>query len=660
MDDNSVISGSRFLASTLHELRTPLQTIVSTTELMQDTPLNKEQREYVRQIQFSADVLLQLANDILDVSKLNSGEMQMENIPFDISELVEHVVDLVAIEAFEKGLELATDIDPYIPKMIMGDPTRMQQVILNLVKNAVKFTEKGYIFVSVQRLENTLCFQVEDSGVGVPEDKQDLIFKQFYQVDASTTRRFGGSGLGLAICKSIVDLIGGSIGVRTNPSGGSIFWFNIPLTCVNLGNEKQFELETPASSHMLIVDDNSLALRSMVDKMKGLGIHSVETATSGNEALQKLLDAYDKGHPFTLAFIDMLMPGMDGWYLAAEINSNPKINNMKLYLMVPEGQMKGEAKMKFLNWFNGYLYKPIKRNQLLNTLVEAFNQPFELEPADSKRTDGNESTYPISSLTNENTLMKGKTVLVAEDHPVNRKILVSFLEKFGATVIQAENGQEAIERIIEKFNTDLIFMDIHMPVKSGLDTTSEIRNMGYNGIIIACTANNDSNDFAEYHSIGINDILVKPFKRDTVKQILDKWNTVLSFPKARNIMTIASVNSKSSGLWDIASFIGKADKSRDRALSMIREYISGTESLLNQINDKLEHEEKEYGNLEKLSRKAKETSNSISSSKLAVSAGKMEQAAHDNNPVALEAAKTDFALDFIELKKLVKQWNSTL
>ncbi|MBP5441796.1 MAG: response regulator [Treponema sp.] len=646
------------MASTLHEIRTPLQTIVSTTELLQDTPLNKEQREYVRQIEFSADVLLQLANDVLDFAKLSSGEMSLENIPFDISDLVEKVVDLVAIEAFEKGLEIATDIDPYIPKMIMGDPTRMQQVILNLVKNAVKFTEKGYIFVTVQRQDNMLCFHVEDSGIGVPEEKQELIFNKYYQVDASTTRRFGGTGLGLAICKNIVDLAGGSIGVKTNPSGGSIFWFTVPLTCVNLGIEKQFELEIPSSSNMLIVDDSNLSLRSMVDKLKGLGIHSVDTASSGEDALQKLNDAYDRGHPFTLAFIDMLMPGMDGWYLAAEINSNPKINNMKLYLMVPEGQMKGEAKMKFLNWFNGYLYKPIKRNQLLNTLVEAFNQPFELEPAEpkAKKTD----TFSMLNPGGESTLMQGKTVLVAEDHPVNRKVLVSFLEKFGSNVIQAEDGQEAVRQMTDNPGIDVVFMDIHMPNKSGLDATMEIRGMGYSGIIIACTANNDSNDFAEYHSIGINDILVKPFKRDSVKQMLEKWNTVLSFPKARNLMTIASVSGKSSGLWDIASFIGKADKSRDRAVAMMKEYIAVTESLLNQITDKLENEEKEYSKLETLSRKARETSTSISSSKLAGAAKKMEQAAHDNNPVALEAAKTDFALDFVELKKLVRQWNNTL
>lgn len=630
-----------------------MQTIVSTTELIQETPLNKEQREYVRQIQFSADVLLQLANDVLDFTKLTSGEMKLENIPFDISELVEHVVDLVAIEAFEKGLELATNIDPTIPKMIMGDPTRMQQVILNLVKNAVKFTEKGYIFVSVQRRDKLLLFQVRDSGIGVPEEKQKLIFNKFYQVDASTTRRFGGSGLGLAICKNIVDLIGGSIGMKSNPQGGSIFWFTIPLTGVNLEAEKQFELEIPSSSNMLIVDDSQLSLKSMLAKMKGLGIHSVETASGGKEALEKLEQAYEKGHPFTLAFIDMLMPGMDGWYLAAEINSNPKINNMKLYLMVPEGQMKGEAKMKFLNWFNGYLYKPIKRNQLLNTLVEAFNQPFELAHAE-------DSSFRISDSTGDVNLMRGKRVLIAEDHPVNRKVLASFLEKFGADVIQAEDGQAAVDQIKENPACDLILMDIHMPVKSGLDATVEIRSMGYKGIIIACTANNDSNDFAEYHSIGINDILVKPFKRDSVRQILEKWNTVLSFPKAKSIMTVASVNSKSSGLWDIASFFGKSDKGSENALSMIGEYIKSTEKLLSLINSKLEKEEKEYEKLELLSRKARETSSYIKSDKLAVSAEKMEKAARDNNPIALEAAKTDFALDFIELKKLVRQWNSNL
>ncbi len=315
--------------------------------------------------------------------------------------------------------------------------------------------------------------------------------------------------------------------------------------------------------------------------------------------------------------------------------------------------MKGEAKMKFLNWFNGYLYKPIKRNQLLNTLVEAFNQPFELAHAE-------DSSFSISDSTGDVNLMRGKRVLIAEDHPVNRKVLASFLEKFGADVIQAEDGQAAVDQIKENPACDLILMDIHMPVKSGLDATVEIRSMGYKGIIIACTANNDTNDFAEYHSIGINDILVKPFKRDSVRQILEKWNTVLSFPKAKSIMTVASVNSKSTGLWDIASFFGKSDKGSEDALSMIGEYIKSTEKLLSLINSKLEKEEKEYEKLELLSRKARETSSYIKSDKLAVSAEKMEKAARDNNPIALEAAKTDFALDFIELKKLVRQWNSNL
>ena len=220
---------SRFLASTLHEIRTPIQTIISTIELLQDTKLDQEQSEYVRQIDFSANVLLQLANDVLDYTKMHSNEFSLEEIPYDVIELTERTVDLISIEAFSKGLEIAADLDYSMPKTIMGDPTRVQQVILNLVKNAVKFTNKGYIQVKVTSRNDDLLFEVIDSGIGVPREKQEQIFNTFYQVDASITRKYGGSGLGLAICKNLITLMKGKIGVRSNPTGGSIFWFTIPI-----------------------------------------------------------------------------------------------------------------------------------------------------------------------------------------------------------------------------------------------------------------------------------------------------------------------------------------------------------------------------------------------------------------------------------------------
>lgn len=228
-NQNSIESGTRFLASMLHEIRTPIQTIVGTAELMEDTNLDNEQSEYVRQIQFSANVLLQLANDILDFTKIQSEEFKLESIPYNIKSLTEKVVDLICMEAYNKGIEVITDIDYTIPNAIMGDPTRVQQVILNLAKNAVKFTSSGYILFRLKQVNDSLLFEVEDTGIGIPDDKKQDIFKKFYQADTSTTRKYGGTGLGLSICKNLIDVMHGHIGVKDNPNGGAIFWFTIPL-----------------------------------------------------------------------------------------------------------------------------------------------------------------------------------------------------------------------------------------------------------------------------------------------------------------------------------------------------------------------------------------------------------------------------------------------
>src|SRR5574344_483314 len=277
MTPSSIDASSRFLASTLHEIRTPIQTIIGTIELLGDTSLDKEQTEYVRQIEFSANVLLQLANDILDFTKIRSQEFKLECIPYDVGSLTEQVIDLISIEAFNRGLEIITDIDYSIPQEVMGDPTRVQQIILNLVKNAVKFTSKGYVLVRLTRKDNNMLFEIIDSGIGIAEDKQKMIFTDFYQVDASTTRKYGGTGLGLSICKNLVAVMNGKIGVKSNPHGGSIFWFTIPLEpAVTISEEKQQPLVVPAKTRILIVDNNALAIQSLVRKLNGLGITSID------------------------------------------------------------------------------------------------------------------------------------------------------------------------------------------------------------------------------------------------------------------------------------------------------------------------------------------------------------------------------------------------
>ena len=666
MESGTIENDSRFIASTLHEIRTPIQTIISTTELLEDTALNKEQREYVRQIEFGANVLLQLANDVLDYTKITSDDFQLENIPFDLIEMTEKVADLICIEAFNKGLEIITSIDYSIPKMLMGDPTRVQQILLNLCKNAVKFTQRGFIQISVRRINNDIYYEVMDSGIGVPTEKQQLIFNRFYQVDASTTRKFGGTGLGLSICKNLVKIMGGEIGMRANPTGGSIFWFTLPLMNANLDSEKSFKLEVPESTRVLIVDDNSLGLNSLTDKLLAMGVHSVETADCGPSALKKIKAAKLAGNPFTIAFLDMIMPVWSGWRLAAEINNDPEINDMKLYLMIPEGQLGGDAKMKLLNWFNGYLYKPIKRNSLLNTLVEAFTQSMDLPHAENEslrakileaeRTSEKDDTKVFDDA----NVAKGKSILVAEDHPVNQKIIETFLKHYGATVYLADNGQEAVEQIKEHPEIDMIFMDMLMPVKSGLDATVELRHSGYKGIIIACTANNDKDDFAEYRKQGINDILVKPFKRVTIKQTLEKWGEVLSIYNAKSIISLTNISATTNQLWDSADFMDTVGEDKILAKSIIQKYICATEDLLEQIKAELNKDPVDFVTVEKIAHTLKGSSASVSSEKLMQTASVMNEAAKNSDFTRVEASRTDFAIDFLELKNTVKNWLTSL
>lgn len=661
--NTTIETGSRFLASTMHEVRTPIQTIISTTELLSETSLNKEQLEYVRQIEFSANVLLQLANDILDYTKITSSIFQLENIPFDVIELTESVVDLISIEGFSKHLEIITNIDYFLPKIVTGDPTRVQQILLNLAKNAVKFTENGYVQISLRKVNNQLYFEVMDSGIGVSKEKQALIFNSFYQVDASTTRRYGGTGLGLSICKNLVDLMHGEIGMRENPSGGSIFYFTLPLESSDFNPDKNLKLSLPASAKILIVDDNSLSLLSLTEKMKSIGFKNIETAASGKDALSKLKSAVQEGQPYSLALIDMIMPEMDGWRLAAEISNDTFINDLKLYLMVPEGQMGAAAKMKLLNWFNGYIYKPIKRTALLNILEEAFYQPFDLQPIENEKQE-NQFQFSSESFEHQknmdNELASDLKILIAEDHPVNRKIMETFLQNFGASVFSAEDGEAAIQIIQDNPDIDMIFMDILMPIKSGLDATIELRKMKYKGVIIACTANSDSNDFAEYRRQGINDIIVKPFKKDLIRATLEKWNTILSVPEAKQILTMTTLKNSVENFWDVSLFLESVNNNDKKAKEKLENFFDQTELILRTIRNNLDKPDIDFSNIENQAKHLLSNSSSINAITLLRISTEILDAAREKNKVAVEASHMNFSLDFVRLKNVSENWRDSI
>lgn len=651
---SAIDEASRYLASTLHEIRTPIQTIIGTVELLQDTSMDDEQREYIRQIQFSADVLLDLANNILDFTKVRSDQFKLESVPFNIVELTEQVVDLISIEAFNRGLEIITDIDFSIPSIICGDPVRIQQIILNLLKNAVKFTNHGYIHLELKKAGQNILFTIKDTGIGIKKEQKEKIFTNYYQGDISTYRRFGGTGLGLSISKNLVHLMNGRIGVKPNKDEGSIFWFTLPIV-KNPGFENFEQKETfqaQKNSKILIIDDNQKAANSLIKILNAAGIFDIESTTQPQNTIQLILDAESQKKPFNLVFIDMIMPAMDGWHLASEIHNEKKIKNTpELYLIVPEGQMKGEAKMKMLNWFEGYLYKPLKQKKVFELLKERTdkknNNIVELELA-------NDDMIMTLEPVDDSSVAKNKRVLVAEDHPVNSKLIETFLRNFGADVFLAEDGQQAVEQIKQNPNIELIFMDIQMPVKNGVEATVELRKSGYKGIIIACTANNDSNDFETYKKSGINDILVKPFKSSTIRTILEKWIPIIDLPVLKSVTTLEPENSAKKTAWDKEDFLDTTGGDIASSIEILKTFAKQTNRLLKEAE--MAVEAKDFEKLRVLGHSLKGSSGTVSAKLLAEYASRLNITAKTGDIAGCRFNLEEFKHEYVRFKKLVAKF----
>ena len=652
------MENSNFIANTVHEIRTPVQTIIGTLELLSDTKLNTEQTEYVRQIKFGADVLLTLVNDILDFSKIHSNNFSLENIPYDVISLTEQTAYLESIEAFNKNIELVTDIDYSIPPLIMGDPTRVKQILLNIIKNAIKFTSDGYIHVELSnKNKDKLLFQITDTGIGIPTEKIDKIFSSYYQADASTSRKYGGTGLGLAICKALIAAMNGEIGVKPNPYGGSIFWFTIPLVPAENPEAKEFELPVPATTHILIVDDSMLSIRSLQNKLNTLGLQYIDFVTNSHEAILSMQYAAKLGNPFDIVFIDMKMPIIDGWHLASEIKNDKLISKAKLYMLVPEGQMGKESKMKLLNWFTGYLYKPVKLEKLDQLLLETNGTM----PSTSLLEILQESTPTTTEQSTTSKIASGIKILVAEDHPVNRRLLVTFLKQYGATVFEAENGQIALDCINANKDIKIIFMDIQMPIMSGIEATIELKKQNYTGIIIACTANNNSKAFNEYTKIGINDILVKPFKRDNVKSMIDKWKSVINLPESIEV-EIANLDTKlikiQTSIWDSQDFEDTIGHDKDLGTQILFDYILQTRQLIQKSETFIKNQD--FTELRRLGHTLKGSSAAISANTLASIAEKINLLAKQQNTPEIQKYINKFSEEFDIFIQATDKWKKGL
>lgn len=516
-------SKSEFLANTSHEIRTPIHTIISTAELLAETGLDQEQSEYLNGIQFAADVLLTLINDILDISKIEAGHLRLERCEFNLIDMLEDSIDMVTLEAHKKNVDIGLYLDPGVPACVYGDPTRLRQVVVNLINNAVKFTHLGQVVLDVETVSAdpgaaVLKFTVSDSGIGIPADKHSNLFEAFHQADSATTRRFGGTGLGLFICRGIVAQMGGTLAFTSEPGHGSSFFFELRFECAeNRSPVPSIPEDFFNGRDILIVDDNDEIRRRLVLTLESWGLN-VHDAADAEEALS--LIRAPEVCPFELILVDQTMPRIDGWQFASEVHADKDITPPPMILMsMKGGQGTVEAKMKLLGWFRSYLRKPLRRNELEFSLYRLLGGDPELEdPGELEEVEVLEPKVhsPVPEVPG------GRLILIAEDHEVNRKLLQTILEKNGHRVLEAENGQEACETALRE-TPDIIFMDCQMPVMNGYEASRIIRRRGYEGPIISVTASALAGERERSRGFGMNDLVTKPFKQADILRMIARY-----------------------------------------------------------------------------------------------------------------------------------------